>query len=130
MKHFITFSLLLFSFCSFGQIPDSTWKVDTIYEKCEGNSHDFRWVALTYPPCYCCMCGRHLRFDSKTYMALEIKYGDSVDSEVRKYMKSGRWAKGEKMIDSLTVEKLAGKRHDKLIEAYRELIREFSKKQQ
>lgn len=30
MKHLLTISLLLFSFCSFGQVPDSTWKIDTI----------------------------------------------------------------------------------------------------
>lgn len=121
MKHLITISLLLFSFCSFGQTVGEL-RFDTIYEKCEGNSHDFHWIAATYPPCYCCMCGKHLRFDSKTYMALEMKYGDSLSNEVRRFMKSGRWAKGEKILDSATVEKLAGKKHDAMVKAWRKLI--------
>lgn len=30
MKYLFIATILLFSFCSFGQIPDSTWKVDTV----------------------------------------------------------------------------------------------------
>lgn len=82
-----------------------------VKDKCDTKHHVLNSTAMTYPPCYDCACGRHLFFDTKMYMALEVKYGDSLDKVVSRYMRSGDWYTGKKLMDSIEVESLGGKHY-------------------
>jgi hypothetical protein len=108
--------LLIIPSCAFSQARPQDQKPQLLAPiftkmKCDKTHHILNSIALTYPPCYDCVCGRHLWFDLKTYMALDIKYGDSLDRVISRYMKSGDWYKGINIIDSSETERLAGKRY-------------------
>lgn len=120
---YLLLSLLLWGYNAGAQVVDTTKILRFTEGKCDGIYHDYTWVAATYPPCFDCHCGKHLRFDMKTYMALEIKYGDSLYKEVRRFMKSGSWHRKEDILDSATIEKLAGVQYEKVQKQFREMFR-------
>lgn len=108
--------LLFLPMISIGQIKPQNQKPLLlapvfVNDKCDKVHHILNIIADTYPPCYDCTCGRHLRFEMKTFMALENKYGDSLDRVISNYMKDGSWYNGVKLIDSAEIEKLAGVRY-------------------
>lgn len=110
--------LIILPMISFGQTKPQNQKSlllapVLVTKKCDKKHHILNSIALTFPPCYDCACGRHLSFDMKTFMALEIKYGDSVDGVISNYMKDGRWYNGLKLIDSVEIDNLASRRYGK-----------------
>jgi len=85
---------------SINTIRRSGKKVVLTMPNCNGQHHQLFFEVETYPPCYHCTCGKELYFDIKTFQALEEKYGDTLDKVVTKYMLSGDWANGKRIIDS------------------------------